>query len=199
METVQKVLITYSKHGLIRFIGHLDTMSVILQAMRRAALPLCYSQGFNPHVKASFSLPLPLGFSSDAEFIELSLNSSMKTGDIRTAIQEELPEGLEIKTVEKIPVMSSSASGKIESIQYHFNYKGIINDSVQLEENKKRLLGIPGVLNIELDGNSGCAFTIELGRGKEVSPREIAKALLGIDEERIKLIEFTRKKFVFKV
>jgi radical SAM-linked protein len=199
METVQKVLITYSKHGLIRFIGHLDTMSVILQAMRRAALPLCYSQGFNPHVKASFSLPLPLGFSSDAEFIELSLNSSMKTDDIRMAIQKELPEGLEIRTVEKIPVLGSSASGKIEAIQYHFNYKSIISDSVQLEENKKRLLGIPGVLNIELDENSDCNFTIELGRGKEVSPREIARALLGIDEGSIKLIEFTRKKFIFKV
>lgn len=199
MEAVYKVRIVYSKYGLIRFIGHLDTMNVMFSALRRAGLPLHYTEGFNPRVKASFSPPLPLGFSSEAEFLELSLSRKIKPEGLKDSLQGELPEGIVLKAVEEIPVGGKSLCGSIKSVEYLFNtgVSGVKND--QIGRRKNELLEKNGILSITVNEEGECAIVVEPGSGKGGSPREIAKALLDIDDDEVKKIEFTRKKFFFKL
>ncbi len=56
--------ITFSKQGALRYTGHLDLHRLWERAMRRADLPLSYSQGFHPQPKISLASALPLGFAS---------------------------------------------------------------------------------------------------------------------------------------
>ncbi len=199
METVHKVRIVYSKHGLIRFIGHLDTMNVMFSALRRAGLPLHYTEGFNPRVKASFSPPLPLGFSSEAEFLELSLNRKIKPEGLKDSLQVELPGGIVLKIVEEIPVGGKSLCGSIKAVEYLFNTGGAGAKNDQIDRRRNELLKKNGISSIAVNEAGECAVIVEPGSGKEGSPREIAKALLGIDDDEVKKIEFTRKKFFFKL
>ena len=72
-----KARIQFTKCGSMRFIGHLDVMRYFQKAFRRAEIPVSYSQGFSPHQLMSFSSPLGIGLSSDAEYMDLTLDSSV--------------------------------------------------------------------------------------------------------------------------
>lgn len=69
-----KARIKFSKCGSMRFIGHLDVMRYFQKAFRRAGIPISYSQGFSPHQLMSFASPLGIGLSSDAEYMDMTLD-----------------------------------------------------------------------------------------------------------------------------
>ena len=58
----------------IRFISHLDYAALIERAIRRAKLPVAYSEGFNPHMKFSFASALAVGVTSEAEVMDVELS-----------------------------------------------------------------------------------------------------------------------------
>ena len=60
-----KVRIKFSKHGPMKFIGHLDIMRYFQKAMRRADVAICYSGGFSPHQIMSFAAPLGGGITTN--------------------------------------------------------------------------------------------------------------------------------------
>ena len=71
-----KARIKFSKTGSMRFIGHLDVMRYFQKAMRRAGIKISYSQGFSPHQLMSFTSPLGIGLSSDAEYLDIVLEEA---------------------------------------------------------------------------------------------------------------------------
>ena len=71
-----KARIKFSKTGSMRFIGHLDVMRYFQKAFRRADIHMSYSQGFSPHQLMSFTSPLGIGLSSDAEYLDIVLEDS---------------------------------------------------------------------------------------------------------------------------
>ena len=73
-----KARIKFSKTGSMRFIGHLDVMRYFQKAFRRADIHMSYSQGYSPHQLMSFTSPLGIGLSSDAEYLDIVLEESDK-------------------------------------------------------------------------------------------------------------------------
>lgn len=71
-----KARIKFTKTGSMRFIGHLDVMRYFQKAMRRADIKTSYSQGFSPHQIMSFTSPLGIGLSSDAEYLDITLEEA---------------------------------------------------------------------------------------------------------------------------
>ena len=71
-----KARIKFTKTGSMRFIGHLDVMRYFQKAMRRADIKVSYSQGFSPHQLMSFTSPLGIGLSSDAEYLDITLEET---------------------------------------------------------------------------------------------------------------------------
>ena len=71
-----KARIKFSKTGSMRFIGHLDVMRYFQKAMRMAGIKVSYSQGFSPHQLMSFTSPLGIGLSSDAEYLDIVLEEA---------------------------------------------------------------------------------------------------------------------------
>ncbi len=55
----------------MRFISHLDMTRFMSRLIRRAELPVWYTEGFNPHLYMTFALPLSLGFESDYEVVDI--------------------------------------------------------------------------------------------------------------------------------
>lgn len=72
------VRIRFAKYGPIKFVGHLDTMRYFQKVVRRSGLDVSYSQGFNPHQIMSFALPLGVGVTSDAEYLDLEIEPDAK-------------------------------------------------------------------------------------------------------------------------
>ena len=71
-----KIRIRFSKHGHIKFVGHLDMVRYFQKVMRRANVDIAYSQGFSPHQKMSFASPLSVGVTSQGEYFDIEVNSS---------------------------------------------------------------------------------------------------------------------------
>ena len=66
-----KVRIKFSKTGALKYIGHLDVMRYFQKLMRRADIPIAYSEGFSPHQIMSFAMPLGIGDESIAEYVDI--------------------------------------------------------------------------------------------------------------------------------
>lgn len=72
-----RMWLRYEKGEEAKYISHLDFLRAITRTMRRAEIPVKYSEGFNPHMKLSFALALPLGTTSITELMELELKEDM--------------------------------------------------------------------------------------------------------------------------
>ena len=71
-----RVRFRYSKAGKVRFCSHRDLARVWERALRRARLPVAYSEGFSPRPKLSFGLALSTGYESVAEYVDVELMTS---------------------------------------------------------------------------------------------------------------------------
>jgi len=91
----QRIRLRYRKLGPARFIGTREIGSVFLRAARRAGLPLAFSHGHHPMPRLSFSPAIPLGFSSDDEYVDLDLTAATPPETVAARLAAELPEGLE--------------------------------------------------------------------------------------------------------
>ncbi|WP_110461240.1 TIGR03936 family radical SAM-associated protein [Ruminiclostridium sufflavum] len=84
----------------VKFISHLDLMKVFERAIRRAKLPIAYSQGFNPHPGMVFGLPLSVGVTSEAEYGEFEItDDSISVNEFADRLNAQLPQGLGILSV----------------------------------------------------------------------------------------------------
>ena len=96
---MQPIRIWFEKRGRAKYISHLDLMRAFTRAVRRAALPLWYTEGFNPHPYLAFPLPLPLGQEGLREAMDLRLVAPMPFDEVRARLNAVLPEGLRVLSV----------------------------------------------------------------------------------------------------
>ena len=89
-----KVRIKFSKEGYLKFIGHLDTMRYFQKALRRAGLPVAYSEGFSPHIIMSFASPLGVGVTSSGEYFDVQFTEEVSTDEIERRLNETMVEGI---------------------------------------------------------------------------------------------------------
>lgn len=92
----------YSITGLARYISHLDMAQVFERSMRRAGLPLAFSEGFNPHPRFSFGSALAVGVSSTGEYLDVMLKNDLPPEIIKEKLNETLPQGFAVEKVIKI-------------------------------------------------------------------------------------------------
>lgn len=92
----KKIRLDYSKSGDARFIGHIEMVNTISRALRRARLPIKFSEGFHPIPKLSFNDPLPIGMESLCENFFLHLPESFDLSGVPELVNKGLPEGLVI-------------------------------------------------------------------------------------------------------
>lgn len=96
---VQRLRIRYAKRGRLRFTSHRDFSRAFERAIFRARIPMAYSSGFNPHPRISYAGAAPTGSASEAEYLEIGLAQVVDPADIHTALDESLPDGLDVLEV----------------------------------------------------------------------------------------------------
>lgn len=86
----------YEKTEKTKYVSHLDFVRMFGRAMRRAHLPIAFSEGFNPHPLLTFALPLSVGYTSECEIIEIVLSEVLGTDEIMEKLNAVLPDGVKI-------------------------------------------------------------------------------------------------------
>ncbi len=93
---VQRIRIRYAKRGPLRFTSHRDFARAFERALRRAEVPIAFSQGFTPHPKISYASAAPTGTASEAEYLEIGLRTRMDPEWVRAALDAALSPGLDV-------------------------------------------------------------------------------------------------------
>ncbi len=103
--------------GSMRFLSHAETARVFQRACARAAIPVRYSEGFNPHPRLSLPLPRPVGVEADDELLVIRLcedrestpreSRAQREATLKRALAEQLPDGIEVLAVDLTPAHAS--------------------------------------------------------------------------------------------
>ena len=116
-----EVRLWLSKQGRIKYVSHLDMFRLMQRAVRRAEIPLWYTEGFNPHPYISFLLALSLGTEGLREPVDIRIVDDMTPDEIKNRLNGAMPEGLKIEAV-TTPVYKPAA---IAFGSYRVYYGGV--------------------------------------------------------------------------
>jgi radical SAM family uncharacterized protein/radical SAM-linked protein len=112
-----RVRVRWSKGEEVRFTSHLDVVRMLERAIRRAKVPVSYSLGFHPHQKVAFGPPLPLGFVSDSEYLDMQLEQPYSSVFLNK-LNGTLPAGFKILEVKNILSKTQSLSSIVNCASY---------------------------------------------------------------------------------
>jgi radical SAM-linked protein len=120
-----RVRITFSKQGALRYTGHLDLHKILERSLRRARLPLVYSQGYHPQPRINLAAALPLGFASRAEVMDIWLNGEVD--DVVSPLQANVPPGLTILKAECVDEREPSLQSRVIAAEYQVEIEGVLS------------------------------------------------------------------------
>lgn len=86
----------YERDQRVKYVSHLDFVRMFGRALRRAHLPIAFSEGFNPHPLLTFALPLSVGYTSECEILEIVLTESVPSEEIVERLNNVLPDGVRV-------------------------------------------------------------------------------------------------------
>ncbi len=121
--TVQRLRIRYAKRGRLRFVSHRDFARAFERALRRSGVPMAFSAGFSPHPKISYVGAAPTGSASEAEYLEIGLQTETDPEQVRAALDEALPDGLDI--LEVLPAATGGLPEQIEASRWRIQLPGL--------------------------------------------------------------------------
>ena len=194
-----KYRIKFAKVGNICFIGHLDLLKVFQRAIKRAELPIAYSNGFNPHQIIGFALPLPLGMSSVGEYVDFELKYEIDIETIMTSLNNTMPEGIKIIDTRKFTDNDKSFAAEVVAALYEIylpncieNFSNVIKDMLSLDKleigrtskRKTKIVDIKGDIFFieEICGSAeGTSFKalISAGSQQNLKPELLVKYIYG--------------------
>ena len=139
---MQRLRIRFSRGEEIKYISHLDIMRLWERALRRARIPLAYSEGFNPRPRISLAAPLSVGVTSEAELMDIFLSKMVSPHWFTAAVNQQLSHGIQI--LEVFPIGSG-----IPSLQSQVRYAEYRVQVSTEKESKDIQAAISGLLATE--------------------------------------------------
>ncbi len=208
--TKNHLRLRWGKSERYRYMSHLDNIRLIERAIRRARLPVAYSQGFNPSMKLSFGPPLPLGFTSEAEYVDIVLDTNLMPYMVEQ-LQRAMPEGITIYEAKAVMGKAPSLSSMLNRVVYTLPLKELGESDDTMEKKAGALLEADR-LYVERVGKSETktldirravyelrveegmlVMVLGIGEGGYVRPIEILQLLEPKEDVRMLSFRFHRK------
>ncbi len=116
------VRVRYGKLGRLVALSHLEIMTAILRAVRRAGLPVAYSQGYHPKPRVSFGPALPVGVESTCEYLDLELVGVHDAQAVGERLAAQLPGGLTLFEARPLDPRAPSLSESVRAVHYRAEF-----------------------------------------------------------------------------
>lgn len=114
----QRMRVTFATDDSVKYVGHLDMHRAWERAIRRARLPLAYTQGFNPQPRLQFAAALPVGFTGQAEVADVYLNEVLDPAEFLARLAAALPPGIRPYRAEPVPREAPSLQSQVCGATY---------------------------------------------------------------------------------
>lgn len=206
VQPVQKIRFEFQKVGELRYLSHLELMRALQRALRRAGVPLHYTQGFNPQPKVSVAQALAVGVEGLRELGEVELTSRVEPADVQARWNAQLPPELKILRTWEAPLHGPSLSAGVRGAAYQvrllpngwdpttlaalgnagacadFLAQGPIPVEVSKKGQTVVLDARPFVQEFTARSEGGCPqwdLTLRAGLGGSVKPQAVLRSFLG--------------------
>lgn len=117
-----KVRVEFCKKGTLRYLSHLEVVSTVLRALRRAKVPLRYSEGYRPSPKVSFGPALSVGIEGASEFFDMEIYPPFDLETAQGSVNRMLPEGIAIRKMIFIGKSLPSLNEFINCYEYEISF-----------------------------------------------------------------------------
>jgi radical SAM-linked protein len=114
----QRLRVTFTRGEEVKYVTHLDLMRFWERALRRAEIPVAYSEGFSPHPQIAMAAPLPVGVTSEGELMDVFLERVMTPRALVDQITPELPPAVRIVRVEEVGLTLPSLQAEVRAAEY---------------------------------------------------------------------------------
>jgi radical SAM-linked protein len=115
---VQRLRVTFCRGEEVKYITHLDLMRFWERVLRRAEIPLAYSQGYSPSPRISLAAPLPVGVTSSGELMDVYLFRRVSPYHFIQAVTQQLPAGISISEVREVGLGLPSLQSQVRWSEY---------------------------------------------------------------------------------
>ncbi len=122
-QRIQRFRVRFGKKGDMRLVSHLDLVRLFDRVVRRASIPVAFTNGFHPSGRISIANALTLGATSEGEIIDFELKEILDLEDFRARLSEQLPADIPVLAVEEVPVKSKAATQLLTEAEYLINVK----------------------------------------------------------------------------
>jgi radical SAM-linked protein len=205
VQAIQKIRFEFQKVGELRFLSHLELMRALTRGLRRASVPLAFTQGFNPQPKLSLAQALAVGIEGLRELGEVELAERMAPGELCEAWNRQLRPELKILRTWEAPLHGPSLSAGVRGSVYHIQLTPngwdqtvltdlgkpeacaafLARESIAVEVTKKgrpvaldaRPL-IQEFLDVGRNGTPAWQLTLRVGPGGSVKPTIVMRSFL---------------------
>ncbi len=211
--SIYRMRIRYLRGKRLRFLSHLDTIRTLYRAIRRSGIPAAFSEGYHPHLKVSFGSPLPVGYTSEAEYFDIQLTQPYREEFINR-LNDALPSSLKITGHKHYFTKGASLTKQLNLARYEISF--IDNHPYDIEKLEsiasERLLVVTRtkqdvekeidagkyIEHLEIAGDRLIVDIMQTPNG-HLKPEEILTFGLGIDAELVKPLTIHRKKQFHKL
>lgn len=195
-----RLIVRFSKEERVKYISHLDLMRTLQRALRRAEIPVAFSQGFNPHPRLSFASALAVGMTSEGEYMDILLEQDLVPDEFCNRMNKVLPLGIRmleaIKVSNKIPSLMSIVERADYLIKFPECNTDLFSDDkieqfLSQDEIVVQLKGKKGMRNVNIrnmihhmewitDKTDGVLLKVRLSTGSKANlkPNILAEAFL---------------------
>ncbi len=187
-----RIRLRFSKTGVMRYLSHLELITVFTRAVSRGDVPILFSLGFHPHPRFSFGTATSVGVESQAEYMDMTIADGITALEVQERLNAVLPQGLRILDAEEINVRSPSLSTLIDATRYRITIASadqselvkrceqfLAHNTFVIQRTKKgetQTVDLRGeTVSLSADGQ---AIELVAKRGK---PVEFARAITGIE------------------
>lgn len=209
-----RLRIHFAKTEAMRYTSHLDLHRAWERTIRRANLPLAYTQGYRPHPRINLASALPLGFTSQDEVVDIWLEETLPVSQIEADLEKSLPPGIQLQAVQTVRDQEPALQTQVKSSEYRITLLEPIPDldlrmgalvaaeNLERERRGKKYDLRPLVLELERlpedeNGQARIRALLSAQEGATGRPEEVILALGG--DPALTRVERTRLEFGYVI
>jgi len=165
----------------LKYLSHLELVAAIFRAMRRAEIPLRYSQGFHPSPRVSFGPALGVGIAGIREYFDMEITPPFDIDYFIPKMNSVLPEGLKVNYAVLISDKEPSLSSFISRYEYEIN----CDDPAAVKRHLEQKIEIAGVEDISIMDNKTVRLMLVDGKDKKPKLSEILTEIFGVSYKEL--------------
>ncbi|RJQ42293.1 MAG: TIGR03960 family B12-binding radical SAM protein [Nitrospiraceae bacterium] len=176
-----RVRVEFSKTGVLKYLSHLELVTAIFRAMRRADIPLRYSQGFHPSPKVAFGPALSVGIAGIREYFDMEITPPYDINYFMPKMNSVMPEGLKIRDI----VLIADKEESLSSFISRYEYEIICNELLPVKKYMEQKLEIAGLEDASITDNKTVRLTLVDSKDKKPKLSEILPEIFGVSYKEL--------------